>query len=132
LAVRFPELAPDLKEFSGFFPYRLKELALFLSQPERQTEETSQIMEQETLNYLYLLGDYETSLLPEKFSPQREFETSLFELKKVSMKSKIADIAMAMKEADQMGNKERSEMLVKEINVTLLELGEFENSDQNL
>lgn len=132
LAVRFPELAPDLKEFSGFFPYRLKELALFLSQPERQTEETSQTMEPDTLNYLYLLGDYETSLLPEKFSPQREFEKSLLELKKVSMKSKIADIAMAMKEADQMGNKERSEMLVKEINATLLELGEFENDEQNL
>ncbi len=132
LAVRFPELASGLKEFSGFFPYRLKELALFLSQPERQTEETNQLMEQETLNYLYLLGDYETSLLPEKFSPQQEFEKSLLELKKVSMKSKISDIAMAMKEADQMGNKERSEMLAREINATLLELGEFENDEQNI
>ena len=132
MAARFPELASGLKEFSEFFPYRLKELASLLSQPELRTEETSQTMDQETLNYLYLLGDYETSLLPEKFSPQQEFEKSLLELKKVSMKSKISDIAMAMKEADQMGNKERSEMLAKEINATLSKLGEFEKSEQNL
>ena len=84
------------------------------------------------MNYLYLLGDYELSLLPEKFSPQQEFEKSLLELKKVSLKSKISDIALAMKEADQMGNKERSEMLVKEIDKALSELREFENSEQNL
>ncbi len=138
LAVRFPELAPKLKGFSEYFPYRLKELALFLNLP-AQTDSSvqaghpeRQAMDQETLNYLYLLGDYELSLLPEKFSPQQEFEKSLLELKKVSLKSKISDIALAMKEADQMGNKERSEMLVKEIDKALSELREFENSEQNL
>ena len=132
LAARFPELAPGLKDFLELFPYRLKEAALFLSRPERQTEEASQTMDQEVLNYLYLLGDYETSLLSEKFSPQQEFEKSLFELKKVSMKSKVFDMAMAMKEADQMGNKERSAMLAKEMKTVLSELGEFENNEQNL
>ena len=78
------------------------------------------------------MGDYETSLLSEKFSPQQEFEKSLFELKKVSMKSKVFDMAMAMKEADQMGNKERSAMLAKEMKTVLSELGEFENNEQNL
>ena len=128
LAVRFPELSLKLVGFTDYFPYRLKETAELLR---RGLLEKTESFDKETLNYLYLLGDYETSLLPPKFSPEQEMDRSLFELKKLNLRSKINEISLAMKEAEIMGNQERSETLAKEINKILKELGNLDASEES-
>jgi len=79
------------------------------------------------LGYFYLLGDYELSFLPEKFSPENEMERSLFELKKTALRAKIFEYNLAIKEAEQSGNIQRSDMLLKEMSLMLSELKNFED-----
>ncbi len=136
LAVRFPELGQKMKDFCDYFPFRFKGLARFLSESQNVTDDLdsgkqlpSALAElgENGLGYFYLLGDYELSFLPEKFSPENEMERSLFELKKTALRAKIFEYNLAIKEAEQSGNIQRSDMLLKEMSLMLSELKNFED-----
>jgi len=54
-------------------------------------------------------------------------ERSLFELKKTALRAKIFEYNLAIKEAEQSGNIQRSDMLLKEMSLMLSELKNFED-----
>ncbi|MEW5805366.1 MAG: DNA primase [Patescibacteria group bacterium] len=129
LVLQFPELAPELESAIDYFPFRLQEFARLivgLGRDKIKNQSFPEELDQSLLDYLILLADYEASLFPEKFSPEQEIKKSLLELKKAKLHSLIAEVSLAIKEAESGSNLGRAELLVKELIELTKKLSEVE------
>ncbi len=125
LALKTPEDAALLEAVLGFFPNRFKEFGRSLCRMLASGDQDESI-DQESMNYLALRADYELALLPEKTSASAELRLTLEELKQESVRARLREISVSLKEAEQARNTERVAACTKEMYALTRELTDIE------
>ena len=113
LAVRFPEHSQALKQSLDYFPARYRPVLTYLSGVDSPLEQLKQ-EDQEFLNYLMLLGEYELSLWGDDSEKMagKEINAMLKALKKEKVRHDLRDISIAVQEAEQNKQSDRVKELM--------------------
>ena len=132
LCLKAPEGMGDVSRSVTWFPFRLREFARMLSSvaPEDVKSGTfPEAIDQESVNYLVLRADYELALLPKDADALAELSLTLRLLRLESVRAKLRETTLSLKEAEIGKNKERVEECVQELYALTKQLGELEAAE---
>lgn len=131
LGVRFPEYGYLLEGGSEYFPYRYREYLPRLIAAGSSSDSGVPSEDQEFINYISLLAEYELSLWGDDAEKrvQIEMQCLVTELKKERIRHDIRDISVAIQEAEHGGNAQRIQELTNMLQAKANEMVSY-NTEQ--
>lgn len=132
LCLKAPEGLPDVASAIAFFPFRLQEFARMLASVPADDMKTGRFPEgidQESVNYLVLRADYELALLPADADVQKELALTLRLLRLESVRTKVRETTLALKEAEAAKNQPRIEECTRQLYMLTKQLGDFQAAE---